>query len=77
MGTMEKKLAGLLSWVPDWTLKSSLYEEERLERCALFKTAFNHKLEVQFFQDTYVKVADVGFDVVTDVIETIDYADEE
>ncbi|KAJ4301129.1 hypothetical protein N0V90_003219 [Kalmusia sp. IMI 367209] len=77
MGTMEKDLTGLPSWVPDWTRKPSRFEEERLERCCLFRASLNHKLEIEFIHDTYLKVGGVYFDEVIAIAEIMDFSSEE
>ncbi|KAH8727789.1 heterokaryon incompatibility protein-domain-containing protein [Phaeosphaeriaceae sp. PMI808] len=77
MGTMEKNLPGLPSWVPDWTRKASRFEEERLERCSLFRASLDHKLDVEFIQDTCLRVSGILFDEISFVAETMDFSDEE
>jgi hypothetical protein len=77
MGTMEKNMSGLPSWVPDWTAKAPQFEEERLERCSLFGAALDHALQIDIIQDTYMKVSGIEFDEIITVAGIMDFSSNE
>ncbi len=78
MGSTEKTLPGLPSWVPDWTGPPARFELERLGRARLFR-AFGgrRRVEARFLDQEVVKVQGVMFDVVEAVAEVMGYDDEE
>ncbi|KAK4185617.1 heterokaryon incompatibility protein-domain-containing protein [Podospora australis] len=76
MGSTDKRLPGLSTWVPDWTSQPPKFELERLERMVLFKSSGSEKLEARFMGELYLELSGVRFDRITAVSETMKYDEE-
>ncbi|KAL2126231.1 hypothetical protein VTI74DRAFT_1378 [Chaetomium olivicolor] len=78
MGSAEKALPGLPSWVPDWTRKPERFELERLERAHLFRACGKARtVEVRFMDENVMELQGVMFDAVTTVSEIMRYDNDE